>query len=50
MNIKAIHTDIKLLLHEPICNGYRIVHIGSVDFYEVQPLLTAQQRLYNKSF
>ena len=35
MNIKAIHTDI---------------NIGSVDFYEVQPLLTAQQRLYNKSF
>ena len=27
MNIKAIHTDIKLLLHEPICNGYRIVNI-----------------------
>ena len=25
-------------------------YIGSVDFYEVQPLLTAQQRLYNKSF
>lgn len=25
-------------------------YIGSVDFYEVQPLLTAQQRLYNESF
>ena len=25
-------------------------YIGSVDFYEVHPLLTAQQRLYNKSF
>jgi len=27
MNVKATHTPVKLLLHEPVCNGYRVVHI-----------------------